>query len=54
MTLANWNFLVLESNLIPRMIGYKILFLQDVVPCYKAVVVMNYLKQYENDFTIMD
>ena len=34
---------------------YKILFfLQDDVPCHKAEVVMNYLKQYENEFTIMD
>jgi hypothetical protein len=47
--------IVLESHLIPQMIGYKILcFLQDGVPCHKAEVVMNYLKQYENEFTIMD
>ena len=46
---------VLDNHLIPQMRAHRIpFFLQDGAPCHKAKVVMNYLKEYENEFTIMD
>jgi transposase len=46
---------VLEDHLIPFMKATKTpYFLQDGAPCHKSKVVMNHLKQYEKEFTIMD
>jgi len=47
--------IVLEDHLIPFMKATKTpYFLQDGAPCHKSKVVMNHLKQYEKEFTIMD
>jgi hypothetical protein len=46
---------VLADHLIPQMMATRTpFFLQDGAPCHKARLVTNYLKQYENDFTVMD
>jgi transposase len=46
---------VLEGHLIPQMQATRTpFFLQDGAPCHKAKVVMSYLKEYENEFTVMD
>jgi transposase len=46
---------VLEGHLIPQMqVTRTAFFLQDGAPCHKAKVVMNFLKESDNEFTVMD